>query len=68
MFTNHLPTSQKLRYISITMSLMLNIEINAVCFENYIKPINTLCGQNAKLLNFKVLGRTTYSYHFVSWG
>jgi hypothetical protein len=33
--------------------LMLFREIIDVNFESYIKPINTLCGQNAELMNVK---------------
>jgi hypothetical protein len=39
---------------------MLFKEIFAVYFENPKKPINTLCGKNAELLNVKAGG--TYSY------
>jgi hypothetical protein len=38
---------------------MLFREIIAVYSENGMKPINTLCGQNAELLNVKVDG----AYH-----
>jgi len=34
---------------------MLNREIVAVCSEMHTKHINTLCGQNIELLNFKLL-------------
>jgi hypothetical protein len=34
--------------------LMLCREIIAVCFEIHTKHINTLCGQNAELLNVKL--------------
>jgi hypothetical protein len=40
---------------------MLFKEIVSVYTENYIKPTNTLCGQNAKLLIVKAGG--TYSNH-----
>jgi hypothetical protein len=40
---------------------MLFREIIAVYSENHTKPINTLRGQNAELLNVKVGG--AYSYH-----
>jgi hypothetical protein len=43
--------------------LMLFWEITAVYSENHTKPINTLCGQNAKLLNIKA--GSMYSYHWV---
>ena len=33
---------------------MLYGEIIAVCSEIHIKHINTLCGQNEELLNFKM--------------
>jgi hypothetical protein len=36
---------------------MLFKEIIAVYHENHTKPINTLCGQNAELLNVKSGGR-----------
>jgi hypothetical protein len=36
-------------------------EIITVYYENNMKPINTLCGQNAELLIVKTDG--TYSYH-----
>jgi hypothetical protein len=31
-------------------------EIIAVYYENHMKPINTLCGQNTELLNVKAGG------------
>ena len=34
---------------------MLYREIIAVCFQIHTKPINTLCGQNVELLNFKLV-------------
>ena len=34
---------------------MLYREIMAVCFQNHIKHINTLCGQNVELLNVKLV-------------
>ena len=37
---------------------MLYREIMAVCSEIYIKHINTLCGQNAELLNVKLAVHT----------
>jgi hypothetical protein len=42
---------------------MLFKKIIAVYAENHTKPINTLYGQNAELLNDKTGG--TYSYHSV---
>jgi hypothetical protein len=33
---------------------MLYREINAVCSQIHTKHINTLCGQNAELLNVKL--------------
>ena len=33
---------------------MLNKEIIAVCSEIHTKHINTVCGQNVELLNFKL--------------
>ena len=41
---------------------MLYREIIAVCSEIHTKHINTLCGRNAELLDFKTGG--TYSYHW----
>ena len=35
---------------------MLYIEIIAVCSQIHTKHINTLCGQNVKLLNVKLAG------------
>jgi hypothetical protein len=32
------------------------MEIIAIYSENYTRPINTLCGQNAELLNVKMNG------------
>jgi len=34
---------------------MLYREIIAVCSETHTKHINTLCGQNVQLLNFKLM-------------
>ena len=36
---------------------MLYREIIAVCSENHIKHINTVCGQNVELLNFILVVR-----------
>jgi hypothetical protein len=41
---------------------MLYRIIMAVCSQIQTKHINTLCGQNVELLNFKPGG--TYSYHW----
>ena len=37
---------------------MLYREINAVCSQIHTKHINTLCGQNVELLNFKLAVHT----------
>jgi hypothetical protein len=42
--------------------LTLFKEVIAVCSENCMKSVNTLCGQNAELLNIEVGG--TYSYRW----
>jgi hypothetical protein len=42
--------------------LMLFREIIPAYTENHSKPVNALCGKDAKLLNVKVSG--TYSYHW----
>jgi hypothetical protein len=42
--------------------LMLFKKIIALYSENHTKPLNTICGQNAELLNVKACG--TYSYHW----
>jgi len=44
-------------YFSVikTSQLMLYREIIAVCSEIHTKHINTLCGQNAELLNVKLV-------------
>jgi hypothetical protein len=44
---------------------MLLGETISVKNENHMKPINTLCGQNAELLIRKAGG--TYSYHCMSY-
>jgi hypothetical protein len=61
-------TSKKTQHVSITKInyLMLFKEIIAVYSENHMKPINTLCGQNAELLIVKECG--TYSYYEASKG
>jgi hypothetical protein len=41
--------------------LMLFADIISIYSGNHTKHVNTLCGQNAVLLNVKVSG--TYSYH-----
>ena len=41
---------------------MLHREIIAVCSQIHIKHINTMCGQNVKLLNVKLV------VHIVSTG
>jgi hypothetical protein len=45
---------------------MLFKEIIAVYSENYIKPINIICGQNAELQIVEASG--TYSYHWALKG
>ena len=42
---------------------MLYREIIAVCSQIHTKHINTLCGQNVELLNFKPGG--TYTNHWL---
>ena len=46
-----------------TSQLMLYREIIAVCSQIHTKHINTLCGQNAKIVNVKP--GDTYSNHYV---
>jgi hypothetical protein len=45
--------------------LIMCREITAVYSENHTKPIHTLCGQNAEVLNIITRGRPIYrhSYH-----
>jgi hypothetical protein len=50
----------KLVFVTEINRLMLFAEITAVYFNNHENPINTLFGQNARLMNIKV-GRT-YMY------
>jgi hypothetical protein len=45
---------------------MLFWEIVALCSEKHMKPIKTLCGQNAELLIVKADG--TYGYHWALKG
>ena len=45
---------------------MLYREIIAVCSQIHTKHINTLCGQNVELLNFKPGG--THSVHWALKG
>jgi len=42
---------------------MLYREIIAVCSEIHTKHINTLCGQNAELLNVNLLNPTGHVMH-----
>jgi hypothetical protein len=65
---NSVLTSKKTQHFTITKInlLMLIEEIIPVYSENDIKPINTLCGQNAELLIVEAGG--TYSYHWVLKG
>ena len=54
----HIVTTGPLKgYFSVikTSQLMLYREIIAVCSEIHTKHINTLCGQNAELLNVKLV-------------
>jgi hypothetical protein len=41
---------------------MLFRKTSVVCSENHTQPINTLCGQNAELLNVKVYGIYFYDH------
>jgi hypothetical protein len=52
-FKNSVRTAKKTQHFSITKVswLILFREIIAVYSENNAKPINTLCGHNAELLN-----------------
>lgn len=53
----------KLVFVTEINRLMLYAEITAVYFNNHANPINTLCGQNARLMNINV-GRTyTYKWY-----
>ena len=52
---------------------MLYREIMAVCSEIHTKHINTVCGQNAEMLNVKlavyiVTTGGTYTYHYALKG
>jgi hypothetical protein len=52
---NAVTTAKKRQCITITKKcwLMIHMEIMSVCSENSAKPINTLCRQNAELLELK---------------
>jgi hypothetical protein len=54
---------QREHNVSPLQILLVNAvkEIIIVYSENHTKHINTLCGQNAEVLNVKVGG--TYNYH-----
>jgi hypothetical protein len=60
--TQFLPQKNTTRLITKINWLMLFKEIIVVCSGNHMKPINTLCGQNAELLSAKA--GDTYSYHW----
>jgi hypothetical protein len=45
---------------------LLSMEIIAIYFENHMKPLNVLCGQNADL--FIAGAGAMYSYHRASRG
>jgi hypothetical protein len=64
-YTSSVRTSQETHYVTATKPnrLMLFGETAAVYCENHMEHINTLCGQNADLLNIKAGG--TYSYRCV---
>jgi hypothetical protein len=52
-FKNSVPTSKKTQRVSITNISRLTLlkEIIGVYSENHTKPLHTLCGQNAEILN-----------------
>ena len=52
---NSARTSQRTRFISYRAVIVVHC-------DNHIKHIDTLCGQSAKLMNFKASG--IYSYQF----
>jgi len=52
-FNNSISYSHFVSFIK-TSELMLYREIIAVCSEIHTKHINTVCGQNADLLNVKL--------------
>ena len=52
--------------MKMTSQLMLYREVIAVCSQIHTKHINTLCGQNAELLNVKmVVHIVTTGFHFM---
>jgi hypothetical protein len=60
-FKTSVITPKKIQYLSITNinRLMLFMETVAVYFENPMKPINTLCVENAELFCVNVGGTYT---------
>jgi len=52
--TQSVPRSKHSVSVIKTSQLMLYREIIAVCSQIHTKHINTLCGQNADLLNVKL--------------
>jgi hypothetical protein len=64
--TQSVPRSKHSVSVIKTSQLMLYREIIAVCSEIHTKHINTLCGQNVKLLNITPGG--TYSNHWALHG
>jgi uracil DNA glycosylase len=68
LFKNSVHTAKKTQHFSITNIswFMLFKEIITVFSENPMKPINTLCGQNAELLI--VEAHDTHHYHWALKG
>ena len=50
-----IPRSKHTQSLIKTSRLMLCREIISVCSEIHTKHINTVCGQNVELLNFKLV-------------
>jgi hypothetical protein len=62
LFKNPVRTSKRTPHFTITKINWLTLfkEIITVYSKNQMKPINTLCGQNAEILNVKVDGAYNY--------
>jgi hypothetical protein len=61
-FKNSVPISKETQHISMIKInwLVLFRVITDIYSENHMRPINTLCGQNAELRNVNVCGTCSY--------
>jgi hypothetical protein len=47
--------------------MFIAVQVNKCCFENYTKPISTLCGKNVDFISSKAFAATGVNESFLGY-